>query len=147
MKPEGKQAEFIKLITSGTKYVLVEAPAGTGKTYSCIQATKVLCDNAYLMPFQKVLILTFSRNARAQLLKELSNYTAHDEIYKHIEVNNYHSFFKKYLDAYRDTIGIVQPLSVVDDDDFLDGLVEYATAHSIIINSDIKCETLDDFFY
>lgn len=145
MKPEGKQAEFIKLITDGAKYVLVEAPAGTGKTYCCIQATKALCENGCLLPFQKVLILTFSRNARAQLLKELSYFPSHDNIYKHVNVNNYHSFFKKYLDAYRDTIGIEQPLSVVDDDTFYEGLLDYATANSIIINPHINCETLDDY--
>lgn len=79
------------------------------------------------------------------MLKELSIFLTHDDIYKHVEVNNYHSFFKKYLDAYRDTIGIKQPLSVVDDDTFCEGLLQYATANSITINSCINCETLDDF--
>ena len=51
MAAEGKQQEFLDLLAGGAKYVLVEAPAGTGKTYSCIQAAKCLWDNNMLMPY------------------------------------------------------------------------------------------------
>ena len=78
MTPEGKQAEFIDAIKSGEKYIIVEAPAGTGKTFSCIQAVKTIVDSQKLGQYQKVLVLTFSRNARAQLLKELSKFPLED---------------------------------------------------------------------
>lgn len=145
--PEGKQAEFIDAIKSGEKYIIVEAPAGTGKTFSCIQAVKTIVDSQKLGQYQKVLVLTFSRNARAQLLKELSKFPLEDPIYKHIDINNYHSFFKKYLDTYRDTIGIKQKLCVVDDDDFIEGLINYAESMEISINKDLKCSLLDDFVF
>ena len=71
---EETQPEFIEKVKSNNKYILVEAPAGTGKTFSCIQAVNALCDSNRLESYQKVLVLTFSRNARAQLLKELSTF-------------------------------------------------------------------------
>lgn len=145
MIPEGKQAVLIDAVKACKKYIVVEAPAGTGKTFSCIQATKAICDSGRLEAFQKVLVLTFSRNARAQLLKELSLFPMDDAIYKHIDINNYHSFFKKYLDTYRDIIGIKTTLCVVDDDDYIAGLYDFATAAGICLDSDLKCTVLDDF--
>jgi len=145
--PEGKQAEFIEKIKLNNKYIVVEAPAGTWKTFSCIQAVKALCDSNKLESFQKVLILTFSRNARAQLLKELSKFPLDDEIYKHIDINNYHSFFKKYLDTYRDTIGIEQRISVVDDEDFYTELHKYAHDSGISLDVSLNSTILDDFIF
>lgn len=142
---EGRQAEFINAVKAGKEYIVVEAPAGTGKTFSCIQAVKALCDSGRLQSYQKVLVLTFSRNARAQLLKELATYPLDDAIYKHIDINNYHSFFKKYLDTYRDAIGIRENLCVVDDDDFILLLHEFATSNQLMLNSNLKCTVLDDF--
>lgn len=143
---DGKQAEFIDAVKSNKKYIVVEAPAGTGKTFSCIQAVKALTDMRRLESYQKVLILTFSRNARAQLLKELSKFPLDDEIYKHIDVNNYHSFFKKYLDAYRDIIGIKNPLCVKDDEDFFTELIAFAQEKGVAIDQSLKCTILDDSF-
>ena len=145
MIPEGKQAELIDAVKACKKYIVVEAPAGTGKTFSCIQATKAICDSGRLESFQKVLVLTFSRNARAQLLKELSLFPIDDSIYKHIDINNYHSFFKRYLDTYRDTIGIESPLCVVDDDDYISELYDYANTLGVCLDTDLKCTVLDDF--
>lgn len=147
MQIEGMQKELLDILAAGEPYVLVEAPAGTGKTFCCIQAAKCLWDNKMLLPFQKTLILTFSRNARAQLLKELSKITPEDPVHKHIEINNYHSFFKKYLDAYRDIIGIRQPLVITDDDDYIKLLYAYAEENNISLRSGFACDVIDDFFY
>ncbi|ODA43040.1 UvrD-helicase domain-containing protein [Desulfosporosinus sp. BG] len=142
---EGKQKELLDMLASGEPYVLVEAPAGTGKTFCCIQAAKCLCDNNMLLPFQKALVLTFSRNARAQLIKELSKIPAESPIHKQININNYHSFFKKYLDAYRDIIGIKKPLSIIDNDDFIELLYDYANNESIALREGLEAEILDDY--
>ena len=147
MTLEGKQADFINAVKANKEYIVVEAPAGTGKTFSCIQAVKALCDSGRLAPYQKVLILTFSRNARAQLLKELSKFALDDEIYKHIDINNYHSFFKKYLDTYRDAIGIQKRLCIVDDEEFIFRLYDFACERGISLDKGIQCTALDDFIY
>lgn len=145
MGAEGKQQEFLNMIVTGTKYILVEAPAGTGKTYSCIQAAKCLLDSNMLKQYQKVLILTFSRNARAQLIKELSLLPPNDATRKHVEINNYHSFFKKYLDAYRDVLGISFPLSVVDDDDYTELLFAYLKDQKVKLPKGLNSEIFDDY--
>ena len=103
MKPNKEQNDIIKYFTNETvdKRVLsVEAPPGTGKTYTAVSTC------IHYIDFQlkqnsnynkKVLILTFSKNARAQIEKQLDE-LCHDEdkIKKHIEITNFHSFFQKY---------------------------------------------------
>ena len=100
--------------------IYVEAPAGCGKTHACVKGVKILSDNNKLKAFQKVLILTFSKNARAQILNELSKYDKSELLYKHIEVANYHSFYKRYLDKYRDLIGFNKEFTIVDDEEYKD---------------------------
>lgn len=140
-----KQTQFIDLVKSGIKHILVEAPAGTGKTFSCIQAVKAISDAKRIEPYQKVLVLTFSRNARAQLIKELSLFPIDDPVYKHIDINNYHSFFKRYLDTYRDTIGITMPLRVLDDEDFLVEMTSFSQTIGARISDKLPVSILDDF--
>lgn len=140
-----RQQELIDYIKGGEPYILVEAPAGTGKTFCCIQAAKTLCDANMLLPFQKVLVLTFSRNARAQLLKELSKLPRESAVHKQIDINNYHSFFKKYLDVYRDILGIHSPLIVTDDDDYIELLYSYAATHDVRLANGLGVSIIDDY--
>ena len=91
------------------------------------------------------MILTFSRNARAQLIKELSSLSPDDPTHKHIEINNYHSFFKKYLDVYRDILGISQPLSVIDDDDYAELLAAYLENQRKKLPQGLHSNIFDDF--
>ena len=112
------QDELYKKILDFKKAIYVEAPAGCGKTHSCIKCVNILSQNNKLKEFEKVLILTFSKNARAQIMNELAKYDRSEKIYKHIEISNYHSFYKKYLDKYRDVIGFKKEFTIVDDDEF-----------------------------
>lgn len=146
MELQGKQKDFINLVKTGEPYILVEAPAGTGKTFCCIQAARQIWLNRMIYDYQKVLVLTFSRNARAQIMRELMKVPDEERIAKHIEINNYHSFFKKYLDAYRDLIGILEPLTVMDNDAYDESLLEYSNERGLLLPKKIGCESLDDFF-
>lgn len=112
------QEELYKQVLNFNNAIYVEAPAGCGKTHSCIKCVDILSNNGKLKDFQKVLILTFSKNARAQILNELSKYNKTESIYKHIEISNYHSFYKKYLDKYRDLLGFKKEFTIVDDDEY-----------------------------
>lgn len=125
------QDQLYNKILNFDNAIYVEAPAGCGKTYACIKCVKILSNSNKLKDFQKVLILTFSKNARAQILNELSKYDKSDKIYKHIEVSNYHSFYKKYLDKYRDLIGFKKEFTIVDDE-------EYKNYFGISENSNIE---------
>ncbi len=108
--------EFLK---NEEKNILVLAPAGTGKTYCCIYYAQEYVQKNQIKEFQKILVLTFSRNARAQIIKELNKLPRDSMIYNHIEITNYHSFMKNYIDRYRDIIGIIEPIEVIDEDEFL----------------------------
>lgn len=146
MEPIGKQADLIELIKLNKKYILIEAPAGTGKTFSCIQGAKTVIKENMILKFQKVLILTFSRNARAQIMKELNKGNACNDIQKLIEINNYHSFFKKYLDSYSNLLGFKVKLKIISGDDLLLNLKELPEWNEKIFNK-YKCNIIEDFHF
>lgn len=62
---------------------------------------------------QKVLILTFSKNARAQIIKQLE--VLDDGCLKYqkfIEITNYHSFYQKYIWTYTNYLGLPDSISI-----------------------------------
>ena len=107
-----KQKILLEMIGK-EKYILVKAPAGTGKTFCSIQCAKkyIEVNKDFNKNFQKVLVITFSKNARAQLVKELKN---ERNITPYVEITNYHSFMKKYIEMYRNLIGIKKEISIVE---------------------------------
>ena len=87
---------------------LIEAQPGTGKTYTAIASAigflrKQLEKEADYK--SKVLILTFSKNARAQVEKQLSDFNTSKDIKKLIEISNFHAFYQKYIWAYKLKLG------------------------------------------
>lgn len=66
---------------------------------------------------KKALIITFSKNARGQINNQIDRVILSSPEYKkyikHIEVNNYHSFFKKYVWAYSQYLNLGKTLSIV----------------------------------
>lgn len=147
MKLHGRQKDFIDLVEAGEKHILVEAPAGTGKTFCCIQAARTIWNHRMIRDYQKTLVLTFSRNARAQLVRELMKIPEEEGLARHVDITNYHSFFKKYLDAYRDLLGIEPPLTVIDNESFDELLLQYAHKKHIMIPTKLSCQALDDFSF
>ena len=107
-----KQKMLIDMVEK-EKYILVKAPAGTGKTFCSIQCAKryIERNREFNKNFQRVLVITFSKNARAQLLKELKN---EESIIPYVEITNYHSFIKKYIEIYRKLIGIKKEILIVE---------------------------------
>lgn len=119
MKPNKEQNDIINYFTSEEKVkrvISVEAPPGTGKTYTAVAT----CINYINFKFKqdsrynkKALILTFSKNARAQIEKQLDELCYSDnKLKKHIEITNFHSFFQKYVWAYSKYIGLNQDLII-----------------------------------
>ena len=107
-----KQKTLLDMVEK-EKYILVKAPAGTGKTFCSIQCAKryIEKNKEFNKNFQKVLVITFSKNARAQLVKELKN---EESIIPYVEITNYHSFIKKYIEIYKNLIGIKKEISIVE---------------------------------
>jgi superfamily I DNA/RNA helicase len=98
----------------GKRLIIVEAPPGAGKTLLSVLCAKKLIETRSIDVNQEVLLMTFSRNARAQLDKEAETVFASDrEKLKQIEITNFHSFFLKYVWSYRSYLGLPLELNLV----------------------------------
>jgi SAM-dependent methyltransferase len=85
------------------RHLVVVAPPGTGKTCLSIRLAGVHATD--LDPEQRVLLLTFSNQARVQLEMEAARQLT-PELRAHIEVTNYHRFFYRAVRAYRRALGL-----------------------------------------
>ncbi|SFD05377.1 ATP-dependent helicase [Clostridium uliginosum] len=113
MIPNKEQEIIINYFTRDTdrkRILLVEAPPGTGKTYTAVSASMNYIRWNLEKDFKynkKVLILTFSKNARAQIDKQLDDLDFNkNKISDYIEISNFHSFFQKYVWAYSNYLGL-----------------------------------------
>lgn len=119
MKPNKEQNDIIKYFTNeivDKRIISVEAPPGTGKTYTAVSTCIKYIDfqlkqnSSYN---KKTLILTFSKNARAQIEKQLDELSLdEDKLKRYIEITNFHSFFQKYVWAYSKYMGLEEELII-----------------------------------
>jgi len=106
--------ELIERNFDGKRLIIIEAPPGAGKTFLSVLCAKKLIEIGSIKINQKVLLMTFSRNARTQLDKEAETVFASDrEKLKQAEITNFHSFFQKYVWAYRSYLGLPLVLNLV----------------------------------
>ena len=85
------------------RHLVVVAPPGTGKTCLSIRLAGV---HAIDLPYeQRVLLLTFSNQARVQLEKEAARQLT-PELRGRVEVTNYHRFFYRGVRAYLRALGL-----------------------------------------
>jgi len=114
MQINDMQKEVIQSVKEN-RITLVEAPPGTGKTYTAVYLSMEFVRQAINNNLNsKVLILTFSKNARAQIVKQLEvlddNYINYE---KYIEITNYHSFYQKYIWAYSEYLGLTSNVNIM----------------------------------
>ncbi|SHH13253.1 UvrD-helicase domain-containing protein [Tepidibacter thalassicus] len=120
MEANKEQQSIIEYYTknhSEKRILLVEAPPGTGKTFTAV-ATAIEYTKKQLeintKYNKKVLILTFSKNARAQIEKQLEQFSDNNiNFQKFIEISNFHSFFQKYVWAYSKYLGLKEDLNIL----------------------------------
>jgi superfamily I DNA/RNA helicase len=120
IKPNPEQENIINYFIQNNpknRILLVEAPPGTGKTFTAVAtAMNYVYFNIRKFPRynKKVLILTFSKNARAQIEKQLDILSSDDVNWdKYIEITNFHSFFQKYVWAYSRYLGLKENLIIM----------------------------------
>ncbi|WPC42387.1 ATP-dependent helicase [Clostridium sp. JS66] len=116
MQPNKLQSEIINYISdvkNKKRILLVEAPPGTGKTYTAILSAVSFLKNRNDLENKKILILTFSKNAKAQLDKQLDDTNESKDICDRIEILNFHSFFQRYVWAYSCFLGLGNNLIIV----------------------------------
>lgn len=114
MEQNDKQKYVIQSVKEN-RITLVEAPPGTGKTYTAVYLSMEFIRQAIDNNWNsKVLILTFSKNARAQIVKQLEvlddDYVNYE---KYIEITNYHSFYQKYIWAYSEYLGLQSNITIM----------------------------------
>jgi AAA domain/UvrD-like helicase C-terminal domain len=85
------------------RHLVVVAPPGTGKT--CLSIRLAGVHAAHLDPEQRVLLLTFSNQARVQLETEAARQLTPD-VRAQIEVTNYHRFFYRSVRVYLRALGL-----------------------------------------
>ncbi len=104
--------DLIEKDFAGKRLIIIEAPPGAGKTFLGVLCAKKIIETGSIKINQKVLLMTFSRNARAQLDKEAETIFAEDRNkLRQIEITNFHSFFQKYVWAYRSYLNL--PLELI----------------------------------
>lgn len=120
MNPNAEQEVIIKYFTNpniSKRILLVEAPPGTGKTFTAVSAAiNYTHYNLKNNPNynKKALLLTFSKNARAQIEKQLDELDdGKINFKKYIEITNFHSFFQKYVWAYSKYLGLKEEMQVL----------------------------------
>ncbi|ARC83767.1 phoH-like family protein [Clostridium argentinense CDC 2741] len=119
MMPNKEQEVIITHFTrnaEGKRILLVEAPPGTGKTYTAVSASinYIRCSKQQDSKYnKKVLILTFSKNARVQIEKQLDDLdNGNIKLSSYIEVSNFHSFFQKYVWSYSNYLSLTKNLII-----------------------------------
>lgn len=94
--------------------LLIEAPPGSGKTYTAVRLIARDIQAGRISPTQRALMLTFSRNARAQL----EGYAAEiltPEQRRFTEITNYHSWFWAKLSQFQMSLGLPARLEIASD--------------------------------
>jgi DNA helicase-2/ATP-dependent DNA helicase PcrA len=120
MKPNEEQERIVNYFTNGSnnkRILLVEAPPGTGKTFTAVATAINWIDynfKKYHEYNKKILILTFSKNARAQIEKQFDELKDNNiNLSRGIEITNFHSFFQRYVWAYSNYLGLKEKLIIV----------------------------------
>ena len=90
-------------------HLVVTAPPGTGKTFLTARLAGLL--SADLPRGSRILVLTFSNQARTQLEREARRQLTSEQR-RRIEITNYHRFFWRGVLAYRRLLGLPMELDV-----------------------------------
>ena len=90
-------------------YQLVIAPPGTGKTHLAVRLAGVI--GGTLPPESRVLLLTFSNQARTQLEREAARQLG-PKSRQRVEITNYHRFFWHGVYAYRRALGLPMRIDI-----------------------------------
>jgi DNA helicase-2/ATP-dependent DNA helicase PcrA len=156
--------EQLEVIFSPSQRILVEAPAGYGKTKTMISKIAYLIASNQLSNPKKILALTFSVNAAYKIKKDVAETlpiifagtpTSPDKLKNKVLATNYHGFCRRVLKIYgyllNDNLKNIDLLKSIDDGN-LDDLVRlgiginYSDAKKISDYSDAVKRVDRDFF-
>jgi superfamily I DNA/RNA helicase len=101
--------EHEAIIASPARHQVIVAPPGTGKTFLSIRLAAAIA--VTLPAHARVLLLTFSRQARSQLEREATRQLAREQRGR-IEITNYHRLAWQAVMAYRRCLQLPETLDV-----------------------------------
>jgi len=102
------------VLADESRCLLVEAPPGSGKTYTATRLVARDIDAGRVGPTQRALVLTFSRNARSQLDTYAAELLTPAQR-KRTEITNYHSWFWQKVSEYRTCLGLPLELEIASE--------------------------------
>ncbi len=102
------------LLADESPRLLVESPPGSGKTFTAVRLLARDVGAGRVSPAQRVLVLTFSRAARAQLDRYAQQLLSPQQRAR-AEITNYHSFFWSKIWQYRTALGLPLDLAIATD--------------------------------
>lgn len=101
--------EHDAVCSSAGRHLLVTAPPGTGKTFLSVRLASELTTR--LPSYARVLLLTFSNQARTQLEREAVRQMP-PHLRRRVEITNYHRFFWSHVLSYARALGLPQRLDI-----------------------------------
>lgn len=104
MSLNATQRKVVDYLLEGDRRIaMIQAGPGTGKTYTAVKCAIEFIEKQLYYNSQykrKVLILTFSKNARAQIERQLELIPVIQKVKELIEITNFHALYQKYISAY-----------------------------------------------
>ena len=91
--------------------LLITAPPGSGKTFTAVRLVARDVDADRVGPTQRILLLTFSRQARGQLERYANALLAPSQR-RRVEITNYHGWFWSKIHAFRSSLGLPLELGI-----------------------------------
>lgn len=124
--------------------LLIEAPPGSGKTYTAVRLIARDIEAGRIGPTQRALVLTFSRNARAQL-DIYATQILNAEQRRLTEITNYHSWFWAKLSQFQMSLGLPTELEIASEAQRVDEVRVAMAAEGVKVVERGKGRNLADY--
>ncbi len=127
-----------RVLASPARHLVVVAPPGTGKTSL---AARLAAERARgIGEHQRVLLLTFSNQARSELEREVASHVP-TALRRRVEVTNYHRFFWGLTLRYRRVLELPELLTIVSSRR-REAVIRGATRHHALLGALDECAEL-----
>ena len=100
-------------ILNCSEHLLVIGGPGSGKTTISLLKAFQYIDHKGLCNGQKVLFLSFSRNARARIEESARSFIEYNDLWSQLVIETFHSFFLNILKTHGYLVGVQNPIQII----------------------------------